>query len=423
MSNSRQSPAVASEKDEEHRSVWNAPFVIISLAYIMARGAGVVFGPAKNGIANDLGISLSELMATRTTTALVSAGVVIPAAILVSRFSPGALAWGGILLYGLGLATSGISQTLTVFYAGAILASIGSILMVPLFGQIGRDTLSIRTFVVATTIVIVFGRAAQALSLIVTGLIYESLGWRILYIIWGSAMIPAVVLAWRYIKPMKPSQDASSVRKLLSMLGWLLKRPLVWLCGISFGLTMATVGSFGFIWNINLQEALDWGPFEANLLTFMFVAGIIVGGYFVTWLSKRIGEYPSILINMSIGISVFIVCVFVTSSLREIRLAGPMLFFVGITLGTGMMIQPYVSRFFESHMSAMFFGVTTAIFLVLTALIVTLPLWTLSPEPQWSAAEVRQALVPYVAMIILGIAIFALIRWVPKPNGTGESGG
>ena len=158
-----------------------------------------------------------------------------------------------------------------------------------------------------------------------TDLVYETIGWRILYICWGVATIPVVFMAWRFIKPTKPTEKVSSVRKLLSMLGWLLKQPLVWMCGISFGLTMACVGNFGFVWDLNLQDALGWRTADATLLSFMFVAGVIAGGYFVTLLSKWIGEYPSILISMSVGVIVFFISVYVTSSLRDIWISSPML--------------------------------------------------------------------------------------------------
>lgn len=411
--------ADAGGPSEDRRSVWNAQFIIIASAFILSRGTNVIFGPAKQDIAADLGVTLPEIMATRTTAALVSACIVIPGAIIITRLSCGALAWIGILLCGIGMVISGTSPVLELFYAGSILWSVGSILIVPIFGQIGRDHLPVRTFVIATTVVVVCGRAAQAISLVVTGLVYETFGWRILYLCWGAAMIPLVFLAWRYIKRTKPTEDVSSVRKLLSMLVWLIKRPLVWLCGLSAALTMATVGNFGFIWDINLQEAIGWGSFDANLLAFMFVIGTIVGGYFVTWLSKRIGEYPSILINMSIGIVMFSVSVFVTFSILELWVSSPLLFFVGIALGSGAMIQPYMSKFFEPHMAAMFFGVTSAIYLAIGGIIIAVPVWGLPEESAWTSVEVRQALIPYAIMIAVGIMFFALLKWIPKPNGTG----
>ena len=131
------------------------------MAYIMARGSNVIFGPAKNDIATDLGATLPEVMGSRTTTALISAIIVIPVAILITRMSPGALAWIGVLLLGIGKVAMGLSPEVVLFYTGAIVATFGLVMLTPLFGQIGRDVLSLRTFVVATTLVVVFGRAAQ----------------------------------------------------------------------------------------------------------------------------------------------------------------------------------------------------------------------------------------------------------------------
>ncbi|MDG2054683.1 MAG: MFS transporter, partial [Phycisphaerales bacterium] len=250
--------------------------------------------------------------------------------------------------------------------------------------------------------------------LMATGLVYDAIGWRSLYIIWAVVMIPIAILAWRFIKPNTTSTQDNSIGLWITRLIWLLKKPLVWICGLSFGLTIATIGNFGFIWNINLQKSLGWGKFNANLLTFVFVIGVIVGGYFVTWLSKHIGEYLAVVINMSIGLGVFIVCVFVTSSLREILVSIPMLFFVGATLGTGTMIQPYIARFFDRDMSAMFFGITTAIYLVIAGIIVSAPMWHLASETNWQASDLRLALIPYFVTIIVGIGIFAMTRLIIK---------
>lgn len=395
-------------------TVWCAPFVVVALAYIFQRGANVVFGPAKEDIASELGTSLDAIMGTRTTTSLLSAVIVIPCAILVTRLSAGSIAWVGVMLYGVGFVISGVSPDLWLFYVGAIIGAIGAILMIPLLGQVGRDHLTIRTFVVATTIVVVLGRAIQAVSLSLTQLVYESIGWRALYIGWGVVMLPIMILALRYIKKEPPSQDVSSIGKSFALLWWMLKQPLVWACGLSFGLTMATVGNFGFIWNINLQEALGWSSFDANVLTFLFVIGGIFGGYLVTLLSKWIEEYPAILISMGGGIILFSICVFATSSLREFWLSSFMLFFVGVALGGGTMIQPHVSRYFEKQTTAMFFGVTTAMFVGLTGIIISTPLWTLPDTTTWTVANVREALVPYALMIAAGIVLFASTRWIPK---------
>ncbi|MED5419893.1 MAG: hypothetical protein VYD01_00410, partial [Pseudomonadota bacterium] len=163
-----------------------------------------------------------------------------------------------------------------------------------------------------------------------------------------------------------------------------------------------------------LQDSLGWGSFEASILSFMFVAGVIVGGYFVTLLSKWIGEYPAILISMSVGVIVFFISVYVTSSLRNIWVSSSMLFFVGLSLGAGAMIQSHISQFFEKHMSAMFFGVTTALYLVFTGFIIAVPEWSLPKVSDWSVTEMRHALFPYVIMIGSGVVIFALTKWAFK---------
>jgi sugar phosphate permease len=178
---------------------------------------------------------------------------------------------------------------------------------------------------------------------------------------------------------------------------------------------MSTVSKFGFIWDINLQTTLGWDLKDANLLAFMFVAGMIVGGYLVTLTSKWIRQFPAILISVGSGAILFSVCVFLTSSLRDLWVSAPMLFFVGLTLGGGTMIQPYIAKFFDKSKSAMFFGLTTAMYLVASGLTVGLPMWSLPEDPTWTVGEVRHALVPYAALIAFGIILFASTRFLRKP--------
>jgi hypothetical protein len=309
-----------------------------------------------------------------------------------------------------------------LFYTGAIIGTFGSVMLTPLFAQIGRDVLSLRTFVVATTLVVVFGRAVQGGSLMFTGMVYETLGWRLIYISWGVVMIPVSFMAWRFIKPQKANAEVDSVGKLMGKLGDLVRQPLVWMCGISCGLAMATITNFGFVWDLNFQDSLGWDTDKANLLTFLFVGGVITGGYFITLLSKWIGEYLSILLGMSIGVTMFFICLFLTSSLREIWVSGPMLFVVGVFLGTGSMIQPHISRFYDKHLSAMFFGVTSAIYLVFAGFVVAVPEWSLPASSDWSLSDMRHALFPYVIMIAIGVVVFGFTRLAARSAGPRSKG-
>ena len=79
------------------------------------------------------------------------------------------------------------------------------------------------------------------------------------------------------------------------------------------------------------------------------------------------------------------------------------------------MIQPYIAKFFDKSKSAMFFGLTTAMYLVASGLTVGLPMWSLPEDPTWTVGEVRHALVPYAALIAFGIILFASTRFLRKP--------
>ena len=85
------------------------------------------------------------------------------------------------------------------------------------------------------------------------------------------------------------------------------------------------------------------------------------------------------------------------------------------------MIQPYIAKFFDKSKSAMFFGLTAAMYLAVSGLTVSLPLLSLPDDPAWTVGEVRHALVPYAVLIAVGIVLFASIRFLRKPNQTETS--
>ena len=50
--------------------------------------------------------------------------------------------------------------------------------------------------------------------------------------------------------------------------------------------------------------------------------------------------------------------------------------------------------------------------------IVAVPEWSLPDDANWSLYDMRQALLPYVIMIALGILVFAFTRLVTKSSSS-----
>ena len=389
------------------------PFVIVSLAYILISSSYGLFGAVKDVVAAGIGISMTSLVNLEMVAGFISALAVIPAGLLISRFGPGRLAWISILIFCIGLFIMATSSGMTLFATARIIIGIGSAVAIPLLGQVARDTFETRLFVVATTLVFVSGRAITSVALVVAGLVHETFGWRNLYIIIALLLLPLVVLAWSCIKPIH-LDISHTTRRTMSMAGKLLKNPLVWLCGIASGLTYSTSSSFGFVWNINLQTALGWDSVPANMLVFIFVLGLIIGGWGAGWLSKRHDSMRIIFTGLTIGTIMFALILFVTPFRGQLWYAIPCLLTLGASFGTATIIMPYVSSAFAAETSAVFFAVVTSVRGIVRSLLIGAPLWHLSSEKTWEATHVLHSLIPYLVAFIIGIGLFGVIAVMMK---------
>ncbi|MCH2133662.1 MAG: MFS transporter [Phycisphaerales bacterium] len=399
-----------------------APFIIVSAVYVLITASYGLFGAVKDIMAPDIGISMSALLNLEMTAGFISAFSVIPAGLLISRFSPGRLAWLSTLVFCVGLGMMVFSVNMTFFSVSRVIIAVGGAIAIPLLGQVGRDTFSTRTFVMATAMVFVVGRVVQSISLTVGGLIHESVGWRVLYGVIAAMLVPLVVLAWVWVKPVR-TEASRSMRSTLSMTGRLLKSPLVWLCGVATGLTLSTSSSFGFIWNINLQTALGWENLPANMLVMVFVVGLIVGGYLASWLSGRFNPMAIIFIGLSLGTVMFALILFVTPFRGQLWYAIICLFTLGSSFGTATLIMPYVAGFFAAETSAMFFGVVTSVRGVVRSLLIGAPLWHLSKDQDWTAPHVLIALIPYLGSFVVGIMMLVVIAILVAHHRPRESSG
>ena len=138
-------------------------FVVFALAYLLMNIPAGMYGTFKSEIVASLGTSLDELVNLYSISEYCYAGMLIPASLLIVRFSPGTLAWVAIALEALGLGIRWFAHEPTLFFVGMIVSNAGWALAIPLVGQIARNRLSTRVFVIATTAVFCLGQGLQAM--------------------------------------------------------------------------------------------------------------------------------------------------------------------------------------------------------------------------------------------------------------------
>ena len=392
----------------KHR-ILDSGFIVFSLAYLLMNIPAGMFGTFKSEIVASLGTSLDELVNLYSIGEYCYAGMLIPASLLIVRFSPGTLAWAAIALEALGLGIRWFAHEPTLFFVGMIVSNAGWALAIPLVGQIARNRLSTRAFVIATTVVFCLGQGLQATGLLVADLLLGEVGWRSVYISNALMLIPATILVWIFVRP-SSEFDSGSIRATLRIAWVLAGKPVLWLSALASALVLATVSDFGFIWNLNFQASLGWNPDDAVTLTFIFLIGTIIGGTTAPIVARWIGAYATILIGMSYAILVFGVVLFIgTPGRTHLVWAVPVLLTMGMGFGSCSMILPYFAHFFDSQSSGMFFAVGSMANSTLGGLLAALPIWVEANASTWSTNMGLKAMFPYFYAFIIGLSLYMVL--------------
>ncbi len=155
----------------------------------------------------------------------------------------------------------------------------------------------------------------------------------------------------------------------------IIKSPILWIAAIASSLMLATFPDFGFVWYLTLQIDLGWNRTHAVVFSFLFLAGLITGGYFATLISKRFGTCKTVLTNITYSVALFAMALFVTPWQHQMWFVCPVLFTIGAGFGTCAMIVPYFTQFCRSESSGMYFAFTEVINASLIGTLVAIPLW------------------------------------------------
>ena len=395
-------------RSHSRKRVLDPAFVIFSIAYLLINVPGGFFGVYKADIVTSLGTSLDELLSLYSTAEYLYAAMLIPASLLIVRFSPGSLAWVALALEGFGLCLQWLATDVMVFFLGYLLVNACWALAIPLVGQIARNRMTTAAFVVATTLVFCLGQGLQAIGLLLAEMLSGSVTWRMMYLYSMLSMIPATIIVWLVVRPSVEFQSGS-VRATLGIAWNLVRSPILWLAALASALFLGTIFDFGFIWNINFQKSLGWDPDRSTVLTFVFLIGVIIGGVVTPMVSRWIGAYVTMLIGMSYGSLVFGVVVFITPGRTHMGWAVPALLTMGIGFGSCSMILPYFAHFFDTRSSAIFFAVGSMVNSVLTGLLISLPIWVESKAMSWTTMRGLEAMFPYFFAFVLGLSLYLVL--------------
>lgn len=383
-------------------------FIVFAIAYLMINVPAGMFGVYKADIVASLGTSLDELLRFYSIIDYFYAFMLIPASLLIVRFSPGSLAWVALALEAVGLCIQWLSTNVTVFFLGYVLVNACWALAIPLVGQIARNRMTTAAFVIATTFVFCLGQGLQATGLLIAELLSGSVTWQMMYFFSMLAILPAIVMVWWFVRPSAEFQSGS-VRATLGIAWHLVRSPILWLAALASALFLGTLFDFGFIWNINFQMALGWDTNLSLILAFTFLIGVIIGGIATPAISRWIGAYATMLIGMSYGSVVFGVVVFITPGRTQMAWAVPAMVTMGIGFGSCAMILPYFAHFFDSRSSAIFFAVGDMVNSILTGLLISLPIWVESTAMKWDTMRGLEAMLPYFFAFVLGLGLYVVL--------------
>ena len=412
MTEANNKDSQARETSTRKRSLDSA-FLAFAFAYLLINIPTGILGSMKTDIATGLNISLHDFMNILAISDYIFAASLIPAGLLINRFSPGSIAWISILVIAIGLAVRGIASNSLVFLAGSAITNVGWALAIPLVGQIARNRLDTKTFITATTTVLVLGQGIEAFSLMILNVMEHSISWRTLYLCTFLIVFPSTFLVWRYVKP---SHDfkSGSIKTTLRTLWTLMRSPVLWLSSLASALFLATLMDFGFIWDFNFQTAIGWSRDYSISLAFLFLIGIIIGGSGASVVARWIGEYATMLIGLSYGCITFGLVMLITPERSNIWFVAPLLFTMGMGLGSGSMILPYYAHFFEEQASGIYFAFGQTVNALLVGFLIAVPLLEGKDASNWSPNDSLDAMAPYVWTFFTGMALYIVLGALHK---------
>ena len=401
------------DETSSKKNIFDPAFLSFAIAYLLLFIPAGMIGAMKSEIAAGLAIPLQDFIDLISYGMYIFAASLIPASLLINRFSPGSLGWISILLCAIGLGIRGIAPNSATFLAGLVISNMGWAMAIPLIGQIARNRLDTKTFITATTTVFVLGQGTQALSLMVVDFIGHSISWRTLYLFSFLLIILPTFLVWKFVKP-SSTFNSGSISNTIKTAFRLMKSPVLWLASLASALFLATLADFGFIWDINFQSALGWKHDYSVMLAFLFLFGIIAGGYGATIVARQIGGYATMLIGMSYGCIAFTVAILITPEHNNIWFVAPLLITMGMGFGSCSMILPYFAHFFEDQASGIFFAIGQTVNAIMIGILVSVPILRDKKSMTWSEMDGLDAMSPYLWTFITGLGLYIVLGILHK---------
>lgn len=271
---------------------------------------------------------------------------IIPAGLLLDRYSPKLLMMIGLFLAVLGTFIFATSGTISLGALGRFLCGIMMAfgLIAPL--KLASLLLPSDKMAFASSLIVTIGMLGGVVAQAPTALLVQSFGWRIALIIIGCLGIFIGVLLYFIIKVPKIEKVENEALSsgILKSLKEVTKSPQNWYLGFFICLVNLPIAILGALFGIPyLVQVQGFLPLEASFITSMLFFGMIIGSPFFGWFSDRVKLRK---LPMYIGaISCLVFILFTLFGPKLSSNAALLLFFlIGFTSSSQVLGYPLISE-------------------------------------------------------------------------------
>jgi MFS family permease len=358
-------------------------------------------------------IRLSQLSAIYLYACALS---LLPAGLLLDRFSTKKLLILTCLLCTIGTASLALALPLPLLILGRILSGVGNA-----FAFLGCMRLAARW--------VPPSQVALAMGLIVTvgmlGGIFSQAPfiWLIQILAWQEAMLINTALGFIICLLMAviikdtpyqvPKKDQLTNKQLhflqsLKQVGQLQQN---WLCGFYTGLMNLPIMILGALWgNLYLVQTRNLSTAMAGNLTSLIFLGLIIGSPLMGWMSGKLDGRKSLMAMSAVGI--FFIAVIIVYLTLSIFALGSLLFLLGLLSSAQVLSYPLVVKSNPLKIESTALGLVAVIVNMIAASAQILFGWLI--KLRWKGIFIQQ--VPYysvanfkLALVLLPVAFFASI--------------
>ncbi len=269
------------------------------------------------------------------------AAMQLPVGAMVDRWGPGLPYAGALILAALGSSLFAVAETIEMAYAGRILIGVGSAFGWVAALKIIAERFPPGRFAMMSGAGMFIGLCGGFSGQVIAGGLVDAFGWRIT--MWGAAIAGLLLSAAIYVcigrRPAMSTEDAPSMRAILSGFAVALRNRRVWLVAGGGAIAAAPIFIFGSLWGVPfLMQVHGLERTVAASLTATALAGWGFGAFLSGWLSDRIGERRKPII-CGLAIAFLALSVAIYGLKLPVLALGVLLLVAG--LGSGVVVLSY----------------------------------------------------------------------------------